>query len=160
MAQPKPGRAAANDRQRKALELRKAGLSFAEIAKRVGYASASSARSAVIAALKKASEETGEASRKLELERLNRLLLAIWPKAIAGEPAAVDRALRIMQQRAKLVGLYEPDGHRADQSPKATCDTEQGLADDEDPVAQILAILAEIGSLPARFEALDQTATE
>jgi len=41
----------------------------------------------------------------LDLERLDTLLAAVWDTAIGGDLDAVDRALKIMQQRAKLLGL-------------------------------------------------------
>lgn len=50
--------------------------------------------------------------RSLELERLDALLLSIWPMAIPGKDApvdsdtrmkAIDRALKIINQRARLV---------------------------------------------------------
>jgi len=49
--------------------------------------------------------------RMLEAARLDDLLKGVWPKAIAGDIAAVDRALSIMARRAKLLGLdIQPSG--------------------------------------------------
>jgi hypothetical protein len=46
----------------------------------------------------------------LEYARLERLHAAVWDQAIAGDPAAVDRVLKIMERRAKLLGLdRQPD---------------------------------------------------
>jgi hypothetical protein len=41
----------------------------------------------------------------MELERLDRLFAAVWPLAIAGDLAAVDRVLKIMARRAKMEGF-------------------------------------------------------
>ncbi len=46
--------------------------------------------------------------RKLENERLDALLLAVWPAAKRGDVASVNAALRIMDRRAKLNGLDRP----------------------------------------------------
>ena len=47
----------------------------------------------------------------LEDRRYDRLLNGIWDKATGGDLRAVDRALRIEDQRAKLKGLYAPEKH-------------------------------------------------
>ena len=44
----------------------------------------------------------------LEQRRLDRLLNAIWDKALAGELGAIDRVLSIEARRAKLLGLDAP----------------------------------------------------
>lgn len=46
--------------------------------------------------------------KELEVQRLDRLLLAVWKKAAEGDLGAVDRALRIMERRARLLGLDAP----------------------------------------------------
>lgn len=98
----------ANDKQRQALELRKAGVSYAEIATRLGYRSGSGAHAAVGAALKKTLQEPADELRKLEVERLDAMLLAIATQVRQGNHGAIDRALRIMERRAKLLGLDAP----------------------------------------------------
>lgn len=40
----------------------------------------------------------------LQVHRLDKMLHAIWPEVLAGELPAIDRALRIEQQRADLLG--------------------------------------------------------
>ena len=47
--------------------------------------------------------------RTLELERLDRLLMSFYPKAIKGDYQAADRVLKIMAQREKYIaGLAVP----------------------------------------------------
>ena len=46
--------------------------------------------------------------RELEVQRLDELLLSIWPQARKGNHGAVDRVLRIMERRARLLGLDAP----------------------------------------------------
>ncbi len=96
------------ERQRQALELRKAGVPYAKIAEALGYAHASGAHKAVASALKKTLQEPADDLRKLELERLDAMLFAIWPSVTKGIQPAIDRALRIMERRAKLLGLDAP----------------------------------------------------
>lgn len=52
--------------------------------------------------------ETASDMRVLELTRLDQMQTSIMPKAIAGDLKAVDRVLKIMNQRANLMGLYAP----------------------------------------------------
>ncbi len=96
------------ERQSKALELRKAGLSFDEIAKQTGYHGKAAAYKAVHTALQRTLREPADELRTLEAERLDCLLAGIWKLATEGEPGALDRILRIMERRAKLLGLDIP----------------------------------------------------
>lgn len=50
-----------------------------------------------------------EIVRELSLQRLDTMLLSIWVKVQAGDLRAIDRALKIEEQRAKLGGLYQED---------------------------------------------------
>lgn len=95
----------AAERQRKALELKKMGQSYEAIAIACGYAGRSGAYKAVAAALAEITREPAEDVLKLELERLDRVLLAVWERARDGDLAAIDRVLRITQQRMALVGF-------------------------------------------------------
>jgi len=103
-----PRRIEAAERQRQAVEMRKAGATFPMIAEKLGYASTGGAYKAVMTALKKTMQEPSDAVRNLELERLDALLLALWKQARDGNQGAVDRVLRIMERRAKLLGLDAP----------------------------------------------------
>lgn len=51
------------------------------------------------------STETREQARELESQRLDRMIGAVWRQATAGDLAAVDRVLRILERRARLLGL-------------------------------------------------------
>jgi hypothetical protein len=93
------------ERKLQALELRKAGASYRTIAERLGYASASGAHKAVASALKATLREPAGEVRTLELERLDAALLAIWRRVQNGDDRAIDRLLRIMERRARMLGL-------------------------------------------------------
>jgi hypothetical protein len=96
------------DRQQAALELRRDGLGFAEIAARLGYGGPSGAYKAVMAGLHKTLREPAAELRNLELTRLDDMLKATWGAAQRGVPQAVDRVLKIMERRAKYLGLDAP----------------------------------------------------
>lgn len=98
----------ATEKQAKALELRKAGWTYEAIASAVGYSGNTGARKAVESALKKTIQEPADEVRRLEIERLDTLLRGLWDAAIDGKLFAVDRALRIMERRAALLGLDAP----------------------------------------------------
>lgn len=108
----------AKERQAEALELRKAGATYPEIAKRLGYRDKSAAYRAVAAALDELAEETSasaEQLRELENSRLDRLHTIAWAQATQNRDlAAVDRAIRISERRAKLYGLDLNEKRQAD----------------------------------------------
>lgn len=96
------------DRQRRAVELRKSGASFDEIARHLGYKDASGAYRAVRAALRKTIQQPADELRVLETARLDALMMAIWADAMKGDVAKMDRVLKIMTRRATLLGLDAP----------------------------------------------------
>ena len=90
------------------LELRKAGATFHQIANVVGYADPSGAKRAYDRAMQATIQQPADEIRRLELERLDAMLRAVWPAALSGRLHAVDRVLTIMCRRAKLLGLDMP----------------------------------------------------
>lgn len=92
----------------KALELRKAGHTYQEIADKVGYKGPQWAYDAVQKALKRTLQQPTDDVRKMECERLDRMQLALWERVTNGDLDAVDAALRVMNRRAKLLGLDAP----------------------------------------------------
>lgn len=112
MRKPQPGTSpraiTAHDRQMQALQLRRSGATFQQIAEQLGYAHRSNARKAIQAALDGALSEEADALRALELDRLDRLQLAHWQRATSGDVKATETVLKVMQHRAKLLGLYAP----------------------------------------------------
>jgi len=94
----------------KCLSLRKAGLTYAKIAERVGI-SKQGAYKAVQTALNEIREhyrETAVEVVALELERLDEMTAALEGKVAYGDPQSVATALRVMERRAKLLGLDAP----------------------------------------------------
>ena len=95
-------------RQAKALELRSRGLSYRQIAQELGYSGPAGAYKAVGTGLDKTLREHSEDVRQLELERLDAMLDGVYGKATSGDDKAIHVALRIMERRAKLLGLDAP----------------------------------------------------
>lgn len=105
-----PRRIAAAERRRQALELRKAGATFREIADGLGYRSVSGAHKAVMKALTDIPVAAVEELRTLEGERLDAMQMNLWTRARGGDREAVEQVLKIMARRARLLGLDLPVG--------------------------------------------------
>ncbi len=98
-------RIALAEKERQALQLRKAGATYEAIAKALGYADKTGARACVQRALKETIQEPADELRRLECERLDELLKALWPAALNGHTRSVEIALGVMDRRARLLGL-------------------------------------------------------
>ena len=92
----------------KALELRKRGLNYTQISEKLGCARSTACRY-VLSELENLAERCREEAvyvRDLELQRLDELYLIAYRALIRGNDlAGIDRCLRIMERRAKLLGL-------------------------------------------------------
>ena len=97
------------ERSRSAIEMRKAGLTYDVIAQRLGFANRSGAFKAVERGIRSIMREPADDLRSLELERLDTIQVGLWTKARSGDVQAIDRLLRIMERRAKLLGLDAPE---------------------------------------------------
>ena len=96
------------EKERKVLELRLAHQSWENIAKAVGYASAGAAHNAYTRALKRTLQEPADEIRQQERERLDRLASIHYRNALTGDATATQLLLKIMDRRAKLLGLDAP----------------------------------------------------
>ena len=110
MSRASPRVTRAEELRREALFLRSTGASFAAIGKALGV-SKSAAFKAVNSALQALRDEITEQAKLLqaqEAERLNQLQRGVWSDAIAGNVVAIQTVLKIMERRAKLLGLDQP----------------------------------------------------
>ena len=96
------------EKDRQALELRKAGASYEVIAKQLGYADSSGAYKSVQRSMKTIIAEPTDELRQVEYERLNQILLILWERVQQGELGAIDRALSVMDRISKMYGLDAP----------------------------------------------------
>lgn len=104
----RPTKAEVLDKQKRVLEAKKAGMTWAQAAKVGGYANASNAQKAAMALLEDTASETVEQYRAVSSLRLERLLAAVWANALAGDGAAWDRARQVTMDLAKLHGAIMP----------------------------------------------------
>ena len=92
----------------KALELRKRGLNYTQIGKELGCARSTACRY-VLSELENLADKCREEAvhvRDLELQRLDELYLIAYRAISDGNDlAGIDRCLRIMERRAKLLGI-------------------------------------------------------
>lgn len=100
----------AAERRQRALDLRKAALSYRAIGKALGVSEfqAHTDVKTALAELKELEHESAEELRSIELERLDAMQAVMQQKALKGDAGAVDRVLRIMERRAKLLGMDAP----------------------------------------------------
>jgi len=96
------------DKEIKVLELRRAGLTWQRIAEETGYADHTGAYAAYKRAIKRTMQQPADELREAELDRIDRLQLALWPKAMKGDNASVNTIVRLMERRARLLGLDLP----------------------------------------------------
>ena len=95
------------DRQVHALELRRTGATYLQIAQALGVVKGSAYR-LVQEALVTTLREPAEAVRALELERLDLLTRKLETRISTGDDKAINTLLKVMDHRAKLLGLYAP----------------------------------------------------
>jgi len=92
----------------KALDLRKKGFSYTQIGTKLGCARQTACRY-VLSELENLADKCREEAvhvRDLELQRLDELYLIAYRAISDGNDlAGIDRCLRIMERRAKLLGL-------------------------------------------------------
>jgi hypothetical protein len=96
------------DKEIKVLELRRVGLTWVRIAEEVGYADHTGAYAAYKRAIKRTMQQPADELRTQELDRIDRLQVAIWPNAMKGDTRAILTIVRLMERRAKLTGLDMP----------------------------------------------------
>jgi len=103
-------RAASKERREHALRLRIGGMTFQQIGNQLGI-TFQSAHALVVHALDDLSKkcaENAEQLRGIELQRLDVAQAAIWGKVINGDTVAITCLLRILERRARLLGLDAP----------------------------------------------------
>jgi hypothetical protein len=97
-------------KDRKALELRKAGGSYAEIGRELGYTTRQGAFTSVQRALAAITEEPAKELLTLYRERLDRMYLGLVKAgAYDGDARSVLAACRVLELHAKLSGHLRTD---------------------------------------------------
>jgi hypothetical protein len=101
---PKPDTVA---KEQEIVKLRRGGLTWDLIGERVKL-SPSGAQKAYDRSLARVIADDVRAIRNLETERLDLAQSAIWGKVLQGDNPSIANLLRIMERRAKLLGLDQP----------------------------------------------------
>jgi hypothetical protein len=98
-------------RERDAIRYRLAGATYADIAEKLGVSEVGAYKivKRVLEREAKETAERGQEIRSVEVKRLDALLVMSWKRAAQGDLGAVDRILRIMERRARLLGLDSPE---------------------------------------------------
>jgi len=97
------------EKARKAMELRAAGATYAQIADRLGYSGPGPVYGLIKRHIAKMTFEGAAEMRVVQLDRLHTMLMSVWPKVV--DPShpqslqAVDRALSITDRITKMYGL-------------------------------------------------------
>lgn len=95
---------------RAAYLLRQQGMSVFEISEQLKVTEAvikHGIKLSMAEAARLITDETRSELLAMEVGRLDSLQNAVWPAAMAGDTRAVDSALKIIDKRAKLLGLEE-----------------------------------------------------
>jgi hypothetical protein len=94
-------------RKARVVELAVAGRPYAAIAAEVGFAHRATAYKTVQRALAERAVAAVDQLRRLELDRLDALQAASWESAMSGDLPAVNTVLRVIEARARLLGLLD-----------------------------------------------------
>lgn len=95
-------------RRAAAVEMCKKGESFEDIAKRLDYVNAESAKRDVQIVLAEVLKTPMEESRALDVLRIDSMIAALWGGTQNANPQAVDKAVKLIELRAKLLGTFAP----------------------------------------------------
>jgi predicted DNA-binding protein (UPF0251 family) len=93
-----------------AMELRLAGMSYRQIGDKMGVSQQSAFRY-VKTAIKSIQKDYAEKAHELvtiDLAKLKQIELAMYGKVMKGDLNAIDKLLKVMERRARLLGLDAP----------------------------------------------------
>lgn len=98
-------------RENQAITLYASGMTFAEVAKEVGYADEGGAHKAVQRALKKRTAETMADCDALVAKHMEIIRLCVrgqMPAVLGGNPRAVEVVIKALEREAKMCGIDAP----------------------------------------------------
>lgn len=84
-----------------------------------------------------------DALRRLQLERVDAMLVGLWDKATAGDVKAVDAVLKLLERQAKLLGMDAPERVDVEHYMRQVAD-DVGLSEEDKELAvrEVTAMLA------------------
>ena len=92
-------------RRTRSVELKIAGHSYQQIAERLGYANRGTVHKIIKEVLAGREADAVDLLRQVEVDRLNALQAAVWPRAIRGHLPSIAAAQRLIEARCKVLGL-------------------------------------------------------
>lgn len=98
-------------RENEAIILYSSGLTYQEVADRLGYSDPSSAHRAVHRALRKRAEETFKDRDDLIVKHMEIIRMCVrgqMPAVVKGNPRAVEVVIKALERESKLLGLDKP----------------------------------------------------
>jgi DNA-binding CsgD family transcriptional regulator len=106
--------------ERECLRLRMEGLSHRAIARELHVAPSTAYKRVQhgLQELNRSNDVKAAELRTLEALRLDEMQEAVWEKAVEGDLRAIDRVLKIMTRRGKLLGLDVSEKKTKDQDPE------------------------------------------
>lgn len=118
--------------EKRCVQLRLAGATFAEIADQLGYSDASGAWQLYQRAMDREIQPMTHQIRDEELRRLDRIMSAYWGRALGAggaepSPKAAEVVFKAMDRRAKLLGLDAPVKAQVEVSKYDDGDVVQGM---------------------------------
>jgi hypothetical protein len=102
------------DRELAVVELRREGKTWQQIAEVVNYATAMGAWKAYQRACQRTLQEPTDEARRIELDRLDALQRTDWEPAVEGNLRAADFVLRVIDRRARILGIDAPQKIQAE----------------------------------------------
>lgn len=97
-------------RRQKVMSLRRSGFAIRDIATKLGISVGLAHKDIqdALNALQQQTLEIGASYRELELERIDRAMVALDAQVKKGDTQAVNTLAKLIDMRAKLLGLYAP----------------------------------------------------
>ena len=102
------------DRELAVVELRREGKTWQQIANAVSYATPMGAWKAYQRACQRTLQEPTDEARRIELDRLDALQRTYWEPAVEGNLRAADFVLRVIDRRARILGIDAPQKIQAE----------------------------------------------
>jgi hypothetical protein len=102
------------DRELAVVELRREGKTWQQIADAVSYATPMGAWKAYQRACQRTLQEPTDEARRIELDRLDALQRTYWEPAVEGNLRAADFVLRVIDRRARILGIDAPQKIQAE----------------------------------------------
>jgi hypothetical protein len=90
-----------------------------------------------------------DAVRQMELDRLDALHLALWPRALDGDPTAIEQVLKLMARRARYMPGVEAPIQVAQTTPEGAPVPPHEAGWSADFCAQVIELLVTYGSTAA-----------